>query len=471
VAITLDHPAVIDTATLQAGKTTITLYGIEGVSGEARDGLQAFLASTDQHLRCQADSSEGFVCLMSDGTDIAQVALVNGAARTRDDAPDSYREQEAAAQAARRGIWANLPPPPVLVQHPIIQDTATLATDSQVFVLDGLQGLGQPYASQLQSYIAANGDSLTCYPKGLVGSYVCVMGDGTDLAKVALVNGAAIVAPDAPDSYRIQQADALNNRRGIWLSPPPDILVATAPLPDSQEYVLVAGDDGADGISYVGGEPMAMIDGESVVLVYGGAAGWGYYDHYHHWRGAPDRYRMHMEHFHHDGFGLRGYGHDLEARRESVMRREAMAGHPGFGGRPGFEERGGMHPPGVAGIPGHPGMPGPGGMHPPGGMAGVPGHPGMAGVPGHPGMAGPGGMHPPGAMASAAGHPGMGGPGAMHPPGMAGAPGHPGGGFGGGFARPTAMASVGGFHPGGMQATHAAAAPHPSGGGGGGHKH
>jgi hypothetical protein len=473
--VSLDHPTVLDTATLKAGDTTVTLYGIDGVQGQMAQGLQGFLDSTDHHLNCQAESSAGFVCLLSDGTDVAQVALVNGAARSKEDAPEAYHEQEAAAQAARRGIWANLPPPPVTVKHPMVQDTATLMADDQVFVLDGMQGLGQPYIGQLQGYIAANGDSLTCNSKGMAGSYICVTADGTDLAKVALVNGAAVVAPDAPDSYRLQQADALNNRRGIWVDPPANLLMMTAASQDAAEYVLVAGDDGADGITYIGGEPMAVIGGESVFLVYGDDAGWGYYDHYHHWHGAPDRYRRHMDHFHAGGHGLRGYGHDAVMRREAVMHREAMAGHPGMAGaggfHPGMAGPGGMRP-GMAGPAGmRPGMAGPGGMRP--GMAEPAGmRPGMAGPGGmRPGMAGPAGMRP--GMAEPAGmRPGMAGPAGMRP-GMAGpAGGFRPGGMPGGFARPNPMASAGGFHPGGgAPAMHAAApAMHPSSGGGGGKK-
>ena len=134
---------------------------------------------------------------------------MNGAARTRPDAPEPYKEQEAAAQAARRGIWINLPPPPDTLTHPSVPNTATLAAAGKTYPLDGLQGFGQPYVSQLQSYIAANGDSLSCSPQGETENYICLLTDGTDIAKVALVNGAARVAPDAPDSYRQQQAEAL----------------------------------------------------------------------------------------------------------------------------------------------------------------------------------------------------------------------------------------------------------------------
>src|SRR4051795_6405774 len=186
------------------------------------------------------------------------MALVNGAARTQAEAPDAYREQETAAQAARRGIWASLPAPPDTVTHPMVRDTATLVADGRTYVLDGIIGLSGIYASQLQGYIAANGDSLICSPQGAPGHYVCVLPDGTDIAMVALVNGAAQVAPDAPGAYRLQQSEAINNRRGYWLSVAEPVRTAALAPPEPSPYVLVPGDEGADGIRYVGGAPVAL---------------------------------------------------------------------------------------------------------------------------------------------------------------------------------------------------------------------
>ena len=141
--------------------------------------------------------------------------------------------------------------------------------------------------------------------------------------------------------------------------------------------VVVAGDDGGDGITDVGGVPEAVIDGASVFLTYGGDAGWGYYDHDHHWRDAPGRYRAHMEHFHPGGHGLRGY------RDEAVARRDG--GHP-----EGVHPGGGVHPgeARTASLAGHSGV--------------VPGaHPGAASDV-HPGVAS--GVHPSVAQGM---HPGM----------------------------------------------------------------
>jgi hypothetical protein len=361
----------------------------------------------------------GYVCLLPDGTDIAEVALVNGAARAKDDAPDAYRDQEAAAQAARRGIWASLPPPPATVQHPVVQDTATLVADGQTYVLNGIIGLGAPYAAQLQGYIAANGDSLTCEPQIEPGEYICMLGDGTDLAQVALVNGAARIAPDASDSYRAQQLDALNNHRGIWQNPPTDVLIAaTSGQPAEMCCTYEAGDEGVDGVTYVGGEPEAVIDGEAVFLVFGGALGWGYYDHWHHWHGAPDRYRHHLERFHPDGHGLRGYGHYAEVRRDVAMHREETlrhdeALHPGL-----------AHPATVGGTM-HPGTVG--ALHP--GVVTQSVHPGVTNQGVHPGAVNQG-MHP--GFASQGVHPGSVGGGSR--PAIVGGFVHPG-------------PSAGGFHP------------------------
>jgi endonuclease YncB( thermonuclease family) len=363
--LTLVHPTVVTTARLQADGTIVNLSGIEGEGGDAAQSLQDFLAGAGDRVDCRPQGDAGSVCVMPDGTDIAEVALANGAARVRPDAPDAYREQEIAAQDARRGLWANLPPPPETVRHPIVRDTATLASARKTYPLDGVIGLETPYADWLQAYIAAHGDSVTCSPQGDAGKYVCFLPDGTDIAKVALTSGAARAEPDAPDAYRAQQLDAVNNRRGVWLAATEDVTADALTPPPETEYVLAAGDDGTDGISYVGRTPMAVIGGAPVVLAFGAGLGWGYYDHQRRWHAAPGAYRAHLEHFHPDGRGLPGFGHRGEAMRHEVALRSsevfrqgsAWYGTPVRPGMPGTVERPGQsglygHPP----PPGHPGM-------------------------------------------------------------------------------------------------------------------
>lgn len=305
--INIDNPKVITTARLSGNGRTVSLFGITGLDGEAAQQLEAYLTGPNAHLICPAQTSSDYVCTLPDGTDVAAIALANGAARARDDAPEGYKAQEAVARDARRGIWAALPPPPDGIVHPTFTDTATMVSGDKKFVLDGVIGLGQPYVGKLQGYIQANGDQVTCQPQGVPGHFICILPNGTDIAKVALVNGAARVGPDAPDTYRLEQLDALNNHRGFWLHPPANFAAADTRPAGNTCCVFVAGDDGTDGIAYVGGEPTAVIDGQTVFLVLAGAAGWGYYDRDRHWHDAPDSLRRHLERYHPNGQGLRAY--------------------------------------------------------------------------------------------------------------------------------------------------------------------
>jgi len=353
--VAVDHPKLVDTATVEAPGQTLLLFGIVGLPGTFTDGLKGYIAAAGDRLTCEPHASAGYVCVLPDGTDVAMVALINGAAQTAADAPEIYAKEQTEAQSARRGVWASLPPPPVSIKHPGAQDTATLLADGQIYALDGVEGVGGDYARNLQGYIAANGDSMLCQPQGDAGHYVCLLSDGTDVAKVALVNGAARVASDAPDEYRAQQADAIAHRRGIWQNvSTADAELALAEPPPAQ---VVVPEEPVDGLVYVGGVPTAMVDGSTVFFAYVDGAGWGYWDHDHHWRGAPDRYGRHLDHFHPAGAGLHGHG-----PRSGF----AEAGHAG----PGAPEH-----PGVA----HAGALNAGAGHPAIGNAGA-GHPGVAHV-------------------------------------------------------------------------------------------
>ena len=214
-------------------------------------------------------------------------------------------------------------------------------------MLAGIHGFPGSPARDLEGYIAANGDMVTCQPEGQTGRGVCLLADGTDLAKVVLVNGAAEVTADAPNSYRVQQREAMDNHRGIWASPTPAMLAMAA---RAESVFVVTDGDEADGVTYIGDEQTLAIDGETVFLAYGGAVGWGYYDHYHHWHRAPDRFAHHMDRFHPAGRGLHGY-EDHAVREAAIGRPE----HPGFGephgGVTGFRapprEAGYVHPTGI----------------------------------------------------------------------------------------------------------------------------
>jgi endonuclease YncB( thermonuclease family) len=67
----------------------------------------------------------------------------------------------------------------------------------------------------MDSFIAEQGGRVTCELLN-GGAYRCRTGQGYDVAAAALVNGAARVAPDAPEDYREMQTQAQSNHRGIW---------------------------------------------------------------------------------------------------------------------------------------------------------------------------------------------------------------------------------------------------------------
>jgi endonuclease YncB( thermonuclease family) len=381
--VALTNPKVVDTATLEGDGKTLRLFGVAGLNGTAADGLKSYIASNGDRLTCQPHDNGEYVCVLPDGTDVAMAALINGAAQTRGDSPEAYNNEQTLAQEARRGVWSSLPPPPVPVKHPTVQDTATLVADNQSYALDGIEGIGGDYARSFQGYIAANGDSLLCQPQGGPDNFVCLLPDGTDVAKVALVNGAARVTADAPDAYRAQQADAFAHHRGIWQNATVDTMVDLPPPP----IVVVPGDEFA-GLVYVDGVPTAEIDGQTVFFAYADGLGWGYWDPGHHWHGAPAQFSAHLDHFHPAGAGLRGFasrsvggGGGAGAGQHGGVA-QGQGGHPGVGqtgGRPVAGGQGGRPATGQAGA-GRVGAPSAGGVARPGVAGqGTAGHPGGAG--------------------------------------------------------------------------------------------
>jgi endonuclease YncB( thermonuclease family) len=103
-------PIVRDTATLVIAGREIRLSGIEGTGGALADGLQQFISASGGQVACKPGDPGRYVCLLPNGLDLALAALVNGAARAEDGAPEAYRLQQAEARHAHRGIWVAEPP-------------------------------------------------------------------------------------------------------------------------------------------------------------------------------------------------------------------------------------------------------------------------------------------------------------------------------------------------------------------------
>jgi hypothetical protein len=94
---------VLDTATLEINGQRISLFGVIGETGALADGLQDAINSGPS-VTCSLRETS-YVCLMQDGSDVARVALFNGAARPGPDATDDYRQVADAAMKEHRGIW------------------------------------------------------------------------------------------------------------------------------------------------------------------------------------------------------------------------------------------------------------------------------------------------------------------------------------------------------------------------------
>ena len=453
-SLRITNPAVRDTATLVTGDRELVLYGIEGRGGEDAAALQNYITSLGGTLECRAEAADRHVCTLPDGNDLAKVALVNGMASVALGGPPSYLGEQDDAQKARRGLWADLPPLAPQVDHPTMADTATVRSAAgDLYRLDGIIGVPGAMAATLQSYIAAHGDSVQCQPQG-PETHVCVLPDATDIAKLALVNGLAKAAPDAPDEYRIEQDAAQANRRGLWSGVTAAVAANAGRDMAQRRQAVVAVDVSQEGFSIVDGQPTMLVEGAPVFMVFAGAAGWGYWDHYRSWHGAPERFANRLEMIHPHGEGLRGWSNPGIRQAMATARpgefgrgvgvfggRQPEFGHPGgFGGpRPGFGlpplggpafARPGFGGPGLGG----PGFGGPGFGGPGFGGPGFGGpHPGLGGPPilgvrpGLPGP-GPGGLRPGfGSPVASPVHPFPGGPafGGVHPPMRGPLPGGP----------------------------------------------
>src|SRR5580658_9362677 len=171
------------------------------------------------------------------------------------------------------------PPAPPIAGHPIMRDTGILTIGDRTFPLAGVDGVSGPPVDEMQKYIADRGDTVTCDPEGLV-RYVCTLPDGTDLARVALVNGAARLAVNARDEYSQQLEIAQHERRGIWAQGVPQPARAVYEVNTAwqqAESVAAPMDSMVADITFIDNEPLIYVDGDSVAVLYDQDYGWGYW--------------------------------------------------------------------------------------------------------------------------------------------------------------------------------------------------
>ncbi len=97
--------AVLNSAALVVAGKVVNLYGIRGETGQLATAMQHYIEQMGNRVSCFARPGRSFECHVGK-VDLAEAAVLNGAARVRPGAPSKYRVAEQQAKAARRGIWA-----------------------------------------------------------------------------------------------------------------------------------------------------------------------------------------------------------------------------------------------------------------------------------------------------------------------------------------------------------------------------
>lgn len=96
---------VPDAATLVVGTEQVHLQGIEPGPLPVL-GNFAKWAKTRSPVECVVQQEPGlYRCTTSNGVDVAETAILNGAGRAANDASPLYKQSEATAKQARRGLW------------------------------------------------------------------------------------------------------------------------------------------------------------------------------------------------------------------------------------------------------------------------------------------------------------------------------------------------------------------------------
>jgi hypothetical protein len=103
---TLSGPPVVrTTAELVVDGRTLELSGIVGQPGPLVRDMRRFIIQQGGAVSCQQVSDGDYLCRTASGYDVAAAALINGAARAKDNAPQTYRDLQSQAQAQQKGIW------------------------------------------------------------------------------------------------------------------------------------------------------------------------------------------------------------------------------------------------------------------------------------------------------------------------------------------------------------------------------
>ncbi|HEY1796963.1 MAG TPA: hypothetical protein VGG57_12685 [Stellaceae bacterium] len=95
---------VVDAGTLVIGEQQIRLEGIDPGSVEMLSEFASWIDSRSP-VTCSEGKAGLYRCLGNNGVDIGEAAILNGIARANTDASELYKQREAEARKARRGLW------------------------------------------------------------------------------------------------------------------------------------------------------------------------------------------------------------------------------------------------------------------------------------------------------------------------------------------------------------------------------
>lgn len=96
---------VLDSGALVIAGHVVNLYAIRGEDGAQAEALKRYINARGGRLVCHTRTDDAYQCLLR-GEDIAERAVRNGWARSREGAPGAYVAAENEARSGRRGIWA-----------------------------------------------------------------------------------------------------------------------------------------------------------------------------------------------------------------------------------------------------------------------------------------------------------------------------------------------------------------------------
>lgn len=99
---------VPNAATLVVGDQRIRLSGIDPGPPTVLPPFETWVRAQGA-LQCEPEAQTGrYRCFTSNGVDVAEAAILNGAGRVGDGATPGYRERETDARLAHRGLWQGL---------------------------------------------------------------------------------------------------------------------------------------------------------------------------------------------------------------------------------------------------------------------------------------------------------------------------------------------------------------------------